>query len=230
MPEVFFQSTTNFPQTSNNRTRLQAENELCDFLGGGNRGEMRAMAGRMWDAAVREYNDVCWKFNRMQQDITLVADTKEYELNSDFRSPLRAQLLDSNSVGQQDLIWLPHHDWLRYFAGGSSGAGIPDYYTALNIHLTGLVRFEPWPMGTLGYPTAKITYFRRIVPASAESDVLNVPMEVDEAIFQLARAKMVHAKDGGDKAATDYLVAQRMKEEVRREWRDWPEENSWGGY
>lgn len=226
MPDTYYQSSSNFPQTSQNRTRSQAATELLDYVGGANRPEAETLGGRVWDAAVREFNTCGWRFNRRSQDITLVANTKTYSLNEQFRSPYRAAILDSSSVEQWQLMWVPHEIWFSTFSGSQSGSGLADYYTIFNAHNQGTVRLEPYPSGTLTYPTLRVQYLCNIQLATGNNDRLNVPMEVDEAIFQLAAATL-RDRTRGD-AGDLFARAKLLRLDCEREHRDWPEPTGWG--
>lgn len=228
MPDVYFQVPSGFPQTSSNRTRKQAREELAEFTGGVNKPDVVVRAGRSWDAAVREFNSVGWRFNRVQANITLVAATKSYSLPTDFRSPVRAQCLDSNSNEARTLEWIPYQIWAEYYDSQQTGSSVPDYYTVLNVHNAGQVRYEPYPLGTLTYSTVKHTYLRRIALASANEDRLNVPVEVDEAIFQLALAFFIAKQRGFDDASQAFTLAKVMRLDCEREHRHWQEETGWG--
>lgn len=228
MPDVYFQSPVNFPQTSANRTRREAREELVEFGGGQNKPETLIRAGRSWDAAVREFNSVGWRFNRTTADITLVADTKTYALPSDFRSPVRAQVVDSNSVEVYTLAWIPFERWQMFFENQQSGGQYIDCYTALNVHGAGEVRYEPFPVGTLAYDTVRHTYLTRIALASGEEDVLNVPVEVDEAIFQLALGYFLAKMRGFGEAEQIFTLAKMLRNDCEREHRHWAEEAAWG--
>jgi len=60
-----------FPQTGANRTRAQAASELAQYVGGENASASTIRTAQAWDAAVRAFNSVPWKFNRVVQDILL---------------------------------------------------------------------------------------------------------------------------------------------------------------
>ena len=228
MPDVYYQSPSSFPQTSSNRTRLQASVELLEYTGGANRPEAQASAARAWDAAAREFNTVGWRFNRRQQNITVTTSTSEFSLSSDFRSPIQAVLIDSNSKEQWQLEWVPYEVWMQAFASGSStNSSRPDYYTAFNSHNVGTVKVEPgYGSATPAWPTLRINYLCRIALATGESDRLNVPAEVDEAIFQLAAATLQDRIRGN--ADNSFARAKMLRLECEREHREWPEPTGWG--
>lgn len=230
MSDVVVVTVSGFPQTSANRTRANATTELAEYAGGSDRPEVQARAGRCWDAAVREFNTVAWRFNRVTQDITLVPGTKTYTLATDFRTPLRGQLLDSGGLSVYVLGWIPYELWQQYYFAQTNGTSLPTLYTAFNVHNQGLVRFEPFPTGTLTYPTAQLSYIRRVALATGNDDRLNIPMEVDEAVFQLAAAMLNERTKGADSDSSQRLRANAkvLRLECEREHRDWIEETGWG--
>lgn len=217
---------SNFPQTGSNRTRSQAVAEIAEHAGGDDRSIVAARAGRAWDAAVREFNTVAWRFNRMVQDITLVTLTPDYTLNSDFRSPLRALILDSSSETIDEVSWMSYPEWTMAYPDQSSTASYPDIYTARNVHETGLVTFDPIPKAPFQYPKVRVHYHRRIALATSDGSRLDVPMEVDEAIFALALAKFMAKVTGFQTAESAgaspfYVTARALRSDVEREWRDY---------
>lgn len=228
MAELGVYQGSGFPQQSENRTRSQAAVEMADYSGGSDRPEMVIRAGRAWDAAVREFNSVAWRFNRVVADITLVADTKVYTLPTDFRSPERAQIIDANGAEVCALEWVPYERWLVMFSNQVTGSNQPQYYTALNVHNAGQVRYEPFPSGTLGYPKVRHTYLRRIALAPGDDDRLNVPVEVDEAIFLLGVAKLVDQVGGDPEVTARYVRARILRDACEREHRNFGELTGWG--
>ena len=229
MSEVVIIPASSFSQTSSNRTRQTATIELSEYTGGSDRPEVLARAGRAWDAAVREFNTVGWRFCRSTNNITLSSASKEYTLATDFRSQVRCQLLDANSNSVNcPLEWIPYEEWLVKFGDQTVGGVVPYRYTALNIHNLGTVRFDPYIVGTPTYPTAQITYLHRIALAPGFTDSLNVPMEVDEAIFMLAASKLVGRAKGQDEARGLRAEADMLRSACEREHRDWPDLGGWG--
>lgn len=66
-----------FPQDGSNRTRAAVRAELADYIGGGNKDDIKIKADRCWDAAVRYFNRYAWKFNRKVQDILIDSKMKD---------------------------------------------------------------------------------------------------------------------------------------------------------
>jgi hypothetical protein len=220
--------SSSYPATSGNRSRASAIAEMLAYVGGESAPEAQSRAGRAFDAAVREYNTVAWRFNRLTQDITLssTAGTADYTLETDFRSPLNATVLDNSGDSVDIVTWVPYERW-RGARPDQSGTGSqPELYTVRNEHQTGVVTFDPPTSGTNTHPTVQIDYHRRILVQSGSGSVLNVPLEVDEAIFQLALSKVI-AMIIGHKGATDArILAQAIRNDVERLWRDFDEQGN----
>jgi hypothetical protein len=213
-----------FPQTFQNRTRTQAQAELVEYVGGVGQSDALTRAGEAWDAAVREFNTVAWRFNTAQQDIALVNNQQTYTLNDFFQAPLRAKLVDPNGKERTALTWFPYAEWLVYRPSQLTGASQPYIYTAQNTYQTGLVTLDPFPVAPFTYPTFRIFYLTYIQLQPTAGLTLNVPPDVDEAIFQLAVAKLIakNKRFGGDSEQA-MALALRMRAAVERNYRSWGE-------
>lgn len=216
--------TSTFPQTGFNRTRLKAIQEIADHTGGSDRPDVQRRAADCYDAAVREYNSVQWIFNRMRNEIVLTAPSPagsaDYSLNYDFDRPIAAVLIDAqgNDGGYVDFV--PYRLFVEAFAIQTGIGSFPECYTARNVHQFGLITVYPRMGPTVNYPVMRVDYFRRILASTADDEGLNVPVEVEEGIFQLGLAKFVHKIEGASKATQDYRLAAAMRSEVERKHRD----------
>jgi len=179
-------SVTSFPQTLNNRSLDALKDELASFSGGQTRKDILKRAQEAIFEAVYAFNATPWTFNRVTEDITLVAAQSEYTLSSNWRNPLRAQMVDSSSKTRDTVEWLPWVSWVSRFPDQSTTGSIPLMYTAFNIHETGQITVDPVPASTLTYPTLRLFYHRRIEVPSNGADILEVPQEVEQAIFDEA--------------------------------------------
>ena len=225
MATVISGSAASFPQTSLNRLRSAAIEEISSYAGGGgNRGDIQQRALACWASAINEFNDVAWVFNRMTQDITLVTTQADYTLNATFRNPIKATLLDTNNkpAGGDPLIYIPFRRWIMEFPDQSGTGEVPEIYTVRNAHETGLLTFDPIPTGTFPtYPKVRLHYHRRIVLPAADGDYLNVPAEVDEAILHLAVARMISKIRSFTDAREAYALARNFRINVEQAWRDY---------
>lgn len=227
MPESSV-TTDNFPQTGSNWTRDELISEIASYTGGENVPDAQTRAGRSLDRAVRQYDDECWKFLVKTLDITLVANTREYEVSdSNWKAPKRAVALDSDDKERSPrLHWVPYAAWRRKFTTQNYVSSFPHSYTMANSHLTGQIIMEPTPSSTLTFPKVRVDYFEHIQTTSA--GVLNVPKFVEEAILALAIAINKHKVTGSaSQAVTEYTLAQDLRHRVELEHLDNPD---WGGW
>lgn len=214
-----------FPQSGGNRARADALTELLAYLSLGGDVDARTRAGLAHSAAVREFNSSLWKFNRQVVDVTFddLATTGEYDLPSDFKRPERAMLLDAAGKERVPLSFFPYEEKVVFLTDETNPGPQPRLYTGFNIHRAGRVRYHPVPLGALVYPKARHVYFSEIILSTADGDRLNVPLEVDEAIFQLALAKFVHMQRGSRAAAGEYALAISQRTWVEKLYRGWPD-------
>lgn len=338
-----------FPQTGANRTRANAQIEICEYIGGTDDAKELLRAGHSWDAAVREFNSCPWKFNRMTQDIplsssmldassaptvsrdagtgagfvlssgrtitywveervkdgeqitrrnvtasasrtvtltgdgttdkpvitrpttvnvetthwalfgtatngafpdgneideveiatTTIEDTRTGNnpehatgnpyyvgsglLEAEFRNPRAANLLDANGHECYAVDYLPWEVFQRLLGDDrSTPSNVLEYYTVRNAHETGLVIWYPRILRPAAYAELRIVYHRRIALATGDTDRLNVPVEVDEAIFQLAVAHHIAKSKGFIEASASKKRAGEIRLLVERDWRDFP--------
>jgi hypothetical protein len=202
---IYVPTSSTFPTEAAGRSRLEAAREIAEYAGGRDSDLQLARAKRNWDSAVRQFNRFLWNFNRVEQDITLVADTKTYALNTSFKAPFRGLLVNSDGDTVTRLGWIPYGEWLTFDPWNATGGAAPGRYTIRNEHNEGLVTFDPFPTGTLTYPTARIHYYKWIALATGDADKLNVPRDVDEAIFLLALANFLLKVDGKQAASIKRL-------------------------
>ena len=205
-----------FPQTSANRTRSKAIDEIGSYVGGAERPDIQNRVGLLWDAAVREFNSTAWIFNRQTQDITLLDNVKDYTLNFDFNIPMAALLVDTAGNTRTGLEWIPYDEWVKIAPWQVARTSVVSIWTARNVHDTGLVTFDPTPVAPFQHPTVRVHYFSRIQFAAGSGDRLDVPVEVDEAIFQKALAQSIANVHTYEVAAVQFALAKDLRIEVEQ--------------
>lgn len=216
-----------FPQKASNRTLEVLAREIADHDAGGNSQVRRDRAKESLRDSVREFNDVMWKFCRVVTDITLAATADgalaEFDLPSNFRTPLRAVFLDENDNETRALPYVPVEEKVHGWPSEQSVSNVPWVYMAFNVHIEGKVRYYPRLIGTFTWPKVRHYYFRRIVHPTGPDDVLNVPEEVENAIFILAVAKFLAKQLGYNNPNTVRARAEAddARLRVQREWQDW---------
>jgi hypothetical protein len=221
--DVSLVSTASFPQVADNRTRKALIAEIAEYIGGESNADDLTRAGRSLDEAVRTFNERCWRFNRLQQSITLVASTSSYTLNDDCRAPMRAVVVDGNGADIVTIPYIPYQQVLDYYPQTVSVSGSrPAWYTVRNLHEVGQVTYYP-PLGAaLSYPTVRHEYFRRIALTVGDDDQLQAPSEVEQAIFEWAVWRFILKTN--IKAGPQFQAgAQRARQAAEREWGDFPD-------
>lgn len=223
MPTSTTVSAAQFPQTSDNRTIGEAKTELAMYSGGQARTDILDRAGHAYRRAIREFNDVPWKFNRMTDDIELVADTADYQLENDFRNPIRAIMVDADNNTRESVAWVKYEEWVYHLPDQSTTGSMPLLYTVRNAHETGLLTVDPIPASSLSYPTLRVHYHRRIEIPEDDAERVNAPVEVEEAIFARALAifmSMVRTPREAGEYSVEAAVRRARVEIEHRDWED----------
>jgi len=147
-----------------------------------------------------------------------------YLLQSDFRNPKSAHLVDDAGQERDPVDYVPYDQFLTCLQQEASWSSTyPDVYTVRNAHETGEVTVYPRQTRPVLYPSLRLVYHRRIQLATGNDDRLNVPVEVDEAIFQLAVAKFLSKLREHKQSVLAFQVAKDIRAQIEREWRDWSE-------
>lgn len=217
-------SSSAFPQTGGNRTVAAMATQIARYVGGESSADTVGFAHECIHEAIQKYNRVAWKFNRMQQDVTLVASTETYTLNSDFRSPLRAYLLDSNSarVGH-NLVFVPYSSWTEWTANTNFETAIPSAYTVRVVHIDGLVTIWPPPGSSLSYPTMRMEYNKWIAVPADGSGPIDAPRDVVQAILDDARARLYEGRKSGPEVDRAIRRAEDSYLRASQQYRDFGE-------
>jgi hypothetical protein len=165
--------------------------------------------------AIRKMNKRPWKFLMSKEDITLIANTRDYALTaSDIKKPRSCQLL---RVGDK-----PNRRYLRYMDSKSFvdledttiQQGTPRVYTFFNINDDKTLTLDTVPgAGFLGiYPKMRLRYYRTVQFPSADADKLTIPSDAE--MFILWQAKFEMALDEAPEKA---MIAHR---EAKQAWED----------
>ena len=198
-----------FPQTAGNRTCKQIVEDIANYVGGDTSDPQKARIKTAFQSAVRSFNTWAWKFNRIATaDTSFVADTTDYQLPTDFRNPLRCTLIDINGRDVFSLEWRHFKAWVFEMDTTVASSQIPTHYTVKNVHQTGLISFFP-RIGTGGFsfPKFRVDYHRRILVPNLDDDLLNVPLEVEEAIYQEGISNAIAMTRSFAEATTAYTLS-----------------------
>jgi hypothetical protein len=172
---------------------------------------------------VRSFNNVLWKFNRKENDLTFntTTATETYTLASDFHGAYRVTLVDSDSKVRQSVDFVNWEDIQTFDPSTVGTSPAPTVYSLRNWHEDGLIHFRPVPSTSPTWPTARVHYFRLIALATANGDRLNVPLEVDQAILDEAVAIFMARSRSFAEARDARAVAVNSRLEVEQKWRDY---------
>jgi hypothetical protein len=147
----------------------------------------------------------------------------EYDLSSPFHNPVRAMAIDGSGQTRYGLTWIPWRRWTAYRPWQITTGSVPLWYTIRNWHQTGKVTFDPRPGSKTTYPMIRIIYSTPIV-LPGDSGILNVPQEVDDAIFQRASVIARRNTAGPGAVGPDELREEmERKLELEAKWRDFPD-------
>lgn len=149
--------------------------------------------------------------------------TSGYALIQDFRNPVRGVLLDANGLEKWQVPFQPWERCPSIFFLNDSSSQPPVYYTIRNTHVTGQLLFWPRVQLPTNYPVFRLTYSRFIALALGDSDRLNVPVQVDEAIFKIATANILSRVRTFEDARFAFVLAQDYRSWVEQELRDYPD-------
>lgn len=357
-PYISGGGSASFPQTGANRTRAEATEELASYVGGETRGDMLVRAGASWDAAVRKFNEVPWKFNRVSQDLlldstmpdnttapsisrdagsgagfvlsvgksieywveervkdgagnilkrnfaplaavavlagdgstdkpvitrpatvgadtthwalygtaatpegsggatgrypngvqlgevaiatTTIEDTRtgnnpmlpaapilyepsDFTLLFDFRNHRRAWMVDADGFERYRLAYEPWERMSSVFNQRIAITSVPAIYTVRNTHNEGKVILFPRLRLPATWPILRLQYNRWIAFAVGSGDRLNVPRDVDEAIFSLAIANIIGKVKSFEAARDARILAEDAFVTAKQNHRDWPD-------
>jgi hypothetical protein len=160
------------------------------------------------------------------QDITLVADTSDYDLASVFGAPRKAELLNTASKAATTIGYMyPKTFSLEYYDRTTSGS--PDVYTVENGDEYGQVRLSVPPNGGFvgNYPTLRLWYYQKVVPCGGSTTSLDVPFEVAEWIAWQAKAYMAAHYDLEKVSIAQSIAEQHwislIRQNTRNQLTDW---------
>ena len=150
--------------------------------------------------------------------MTLVASTSTYTLTTtNIKKPVRAMVIDSSGNERWPVWWINYDEFRAMMSRRTNTGTLPRFYTSENLHNTGQIIYHPRLGATFQHPTIRHYIFTRIGLATGNSNRLNVPSEVDEAIFRWALADLMGLVKGRRLARDELAVADTMRTEVLHE-------------
>jgi len=148
----------------------------------------------------------------------------EYDLASPFRSPVRAHALDASGQTRYILQWVPWREWSQKRPWQITTGSNPLWYTARNWYRTGKVTFDPRPGLATTFPIIRLTYNTYIITPEGAEARLDVPQEIDQAIYDATSVAVRRNILGRDSVGADELREQQERYyELEIQWRDFPD-------
>lgn len=185
-----------------------------------------SVAGDCIRDAVMELNTRRWKWAIVYQDVTLVAGTAAYDLAAPFKAPRKAELINSNSKAVGYLKYMDPFTFLREFPDRTN-SGDPYQYTVDNAHEYGQVILSCSPSAAFvaSYPTLRLWFYRRVQVQSGDSDVLDIPAEVESFVEWRAKETIAslydQSKVGYANQRANLMWTKLVRDDVTTELGDW---------
>lgn len=164
---------------------------VARIVGGHNDAVTLGEAGEYINAAVRSFNTKLYDCNKVKSGVITCTNgigTLPVAVYKEIECRL------TNSAGDK-VRQLQYRDWADYqstFAESASTIPSATYYTLFNTHALGQVELLPNPSGT---SYVKLTYYRRLPLLSDDSESLDAPQEIEEALVLWAQAEMLRTKN-----------------------------------
>jgi hypothetical protein len=213
-------------QTPANQQFSALQTEVARFVKAPNSTEILGVAGDGINDAVRRMNSRIWEFNLTSEEITLVADQKEYDVDDTLKLPRHVEFLNSSTVAVGRIFYIPPKDFLIRFAD-RTGSGEPRYYTVLNPRNYGQMTFNIAPSSSWisTYPKVRHWFYRYIQTLTNATDTLAIPNDAERVILWGAK-QYVAELYGNDSqvamAVRNYREAwDELKKQHRRDDTDW---------
>lgn len=213
-------------QTPANTIFTDLKTEVARFVKAPNSTEILGVAGDGINDGVRRLNARIWEFNLTSEEITLTGNQKEYDVDATLKLPRHVEFLNSSTVAQGRILYMPPKEFLIRFPD-RSGSGEPRFYTVLNPRNYGQMTFNlaPSTSWVTKYPKIRHWFYRYIQTLTIGSDTLNVPNDVERVILWSAKqyvAELYGNQTQIQVASRNFAMAwDEMKKQHRRDDTDW---------
>lgn len=189
--------------------------QVARAVGGESETEIRQQALDSINRVRIELNQHDWRFmKRTDSPITLVDGTATYSLQSTFRKPSYAGLIDSTGARIYDLLYAEDEVMVHQNPDMSS-TGMPVYYILRNDFNDGLVTLFPTPDANAAADwRLSIEYLARIGAISDSSDSIELPEEATNVLVIGGQAYILRERDRANPASAiawqDYQRAKML--------------------
>jgi hypothetical protein len=162
-----------------------------------------------------ELNQHDWRFMKTTDDpITLVSGTSTYSLDSTFRKPSHAILIDAAAIPQYDLRY-EDDEFFSHAVPRQDLSGLPMYYLLRNDFSDGLVTVYPTPdNSTASTYRLVVEYYARIGAFADSTDTVDIPEEAINVLVIGGQAYLLRERQKGTPASAiafqDYQRAKML--------------------
>jgi len=190
-------------------------NQVARVIGGENEGELRAQALSAINRVRIRMNKRDYRFMKKQQSaITLVDGTKTYSLDSAFKKPNYAILLDTDSNPDHTLIYKDDAAFAHWNEDRET-TGRPEWYFLRNQYDDGLIEIYPTPDSSAAASwTLIVNYFGRIAVIVDTSAGVDLPEECEDVLVLGGQYFLLRDREKNSPALAayraDFLEAERL--------------------
>lgn len=145
----------------------------------------------------------------------------EFDLAFPFRNFVKAHWVDEQGHERTSLNYIPWREFAIFLSRFTTVSN-PRFITLRNMHATGKAILHPRPQGkNMQWPTIRLTYCTYIAVAGTDpASVLDVPMEVDHAIFVRASEIFLARLKGPTASAPMSESTEDLRLRVEQDHRD----------
>jgi hypothetical protein len=187
--------------------------QIARVIGGEGENAIRAQALDCLNRVRIELNQHDWRFMKTTDDpITLVLGTSTYSLDSTFRKPSHALLIDASAIPQYDLRY-QDEEWFSHELPRQDITGLPMYYFLRNDFSDGIVSIYPIPdSATAANFRLVVEYYARIGGFADTTDTVDIPEEAINVLVIGGQAYLLRERQKGTPAsAVAFQDYQRVK-------------------
>ena len=214
-------------QTPTGTTLTNLKIEIARFVKAPTSAEVLGVASDGVNDGIRFMNTRPWEFNLTSEEITTVADQKEYAVSAECKLPRHLEALNSADVSLRRIPYMPPKSFLSAFPNRTGTGSAPVAYTVFNPFNYGQLSlsFAPTAAFVAAYPKFRHWFYKYIQFPADNSDVIDVPNDAERVIVWKAKLYVAELY-GSDRHVTvaryNFKEAfTELKKQHRRDDTDW---------
>jgi hypothetical protein len=168
---------------------------VVNFIQGPDDGELLELAKDGINNGIDILNTDIWNWSVKRQVITFAADDDEYDLNNNFKKPLKMWLVDSSGNRNGRLYFKDSKTFMDEDTDATT-SGTPTHYSIINPLDAQEVRLNNPPDSSFvtNHPSGHLYYFSRILHLVEDGETLDTLPEVWMFIGWYARWELAMAR------------------------------------